>query len=275
MAFAKTIIVAIEISPKSDLQVPVDFRGIVPGCEQNLDDLRRRKILNGNEPAELGELFDVGGTANSDVHRLMGDFSQVDFVGAGLGGGKIEVEGSVGSHIGSMMNSGEIVVSGNSEAYTGAEMTGGVIRIQGNCGDYVGGAFPGSKTGMNRGTILVKGDAGEFVGAGMRRGLIWIGGGCEDFVGWNMKAGTILASHPTGRNIGQGMVRGTIVMLDKSPIDTFVKAGYVESQILHLLRRSLKSLGVMEAKVLNQKQYDLFHGDVLCGARGEIFVGMS
>ena len=112
--------------------------------------------FHGNRKVPLGDLFDVEGDPDDEVHRWEGDLSGVHWVGAKMKSGTIHLEGNGGRHIGSEMQGGEIIVDGNAGDWVGGEMTGGVIRVHGNAGQQVGAAYRGSLLGMRGGRILIE-----------------------------------------------------------------------------------------------------------------------
>jgi formylmethanofuran dehydrogenase subunit C len=103
-------------------------------------------------------------------------------------GGRLEVEGNVGSHCGTAMQ-------------------GGTIRVTGDAGDHLAGALPGASRGVVGGEIVVLGATGAGVAERMRRGLVYVGGSTGEFAGRGMIAGTLVVGGQPGAGTGQGIKR--------------------------------------------------------------------
>src|SRR2546425_7690496 len=98
-------------------------------------------VVHGGRTTKLGEFFKVRG-GRSSVVRIEGDVSRVDAIGAGMAGGELTIDGSVGRDL-------------------GLAMSGGRIDVRGNTGDNAGGAPPGAARGMSGGEIIVRGNVGD------------------------------------------------------------------------------------------------------------------
>src|SRR2546430_5557080 len=109
-------------------------------------------VIHGGRRATLGDFFRVRGERSSVV-RLEGDLRKMEGIGAGMAGGELVVDGSVGRDL-------------------GRSMAGGRIDVHGSAGENAGGAPPGAARGMTGGEIVIRGDAGAQAGAAARRGLI-------------------------------------------------------------------------------------------------------
>lgn len=171
----------------------------------------------GRELLRLGDLFAATGTGGDDLF-VLGDCSRVDRIGAGMGGGRILVNGPSGDHLGAGMRGGEIMAVGDVGDWAGAAMAGGALTVRGDVGARLGGAYPGARAGMTGGEIVVSGDAGEEVGAGMRRGLVAVSGTAGPGAGLRMLAGTMIALGGTGPEAGLGNRRGSIVSGAPTPL---------------------------------------------------------
>lgn len=259
-------------------RVAVDFAGVTPDglAPLSLDGVRKTRVRHGNRDAELGELFQVGGTPGDASWRLAGDFSAVHSLGAGMAAGEIHADGPVGRHAGAAMRGGRIDVRGDAGDWLGAEMQGGVIRVHGDAGDFVGSAYRGGRRGMTGGTILVDGDAGDEVGARMRRGLIAVAGAAGAWLGMRMLGGTILVFGPCGGGPGAAMRRGTIAVLGGEPpllLPTYRLACRAPLPMLRLvgqqLRRESFAIDRLPRLAL---PVALHHGDLLELGRGEILL---
>ncbi len=194
----------------ADTSVPVEVEGITPDRLRNksLAEIERLEILLGNRKVPLAELFSVSGNLSDGRIDYQGDLSGVHYIGYGMTGGEIRVQGNAGRHLGAEMTGGTIRVDGNAGDWAGAEMHGGFIEIQGDAGDLVGAAYRGGKRGMTDGTILIGGNAGNEICAAMRRGMLAVRGSCGDAIGFNMIAGSILVFGDCGVRSGAGMSPG-------------------------------------------------------------------
>jgi formylmethanofuran dehydrogenase subunit C len=199
-------------------------------------------IGTGKAPLTVGEVFRVTIGDASDI-QIAGGCARFDGVGAGLGGGRLVVEGSVGAEAGRAMSGGELRISGGAGPFAGSGMTGGLLAIGADAGDSLGGAKPGEMAGMRGGTIIVTGRAGERAGDRMRRGLIAIGGDAGDFPAARMIAGTVAILGDCGRMPGYLMRRGTVLLAGKPAAltPTFAASGVIELAVLRLMVRALKA----------------------------------
>ena len=112
------------------------------------------------------------------------------FIGAGMSGVKITVNGVPGNALGAYLNGAEITVNGNAQDAVGDTMNDGKITVYGSIGDAAGYAMRG-------GCIYVKGDAGYRAGIHMKeykekRPLIVIGGSAGSFLGEYQAGGVIV-----------------------------------------------------------------------------------
>ncbi len=232
-------------------------------------------VHHGNEQARVGDFFHVTGNGDGDI-RLEGDLSRVKFIGTGMSGGRMVVEGNVGLHLGTGMSGGEILVQGDASDWVGPDMSGGRIIIKGNAGHMVGSAYRGSAVGIHGGEIIIHGNAGNEVGSAMRNGLIAIGGDCGDFTGVNMLAGTILVLGELGWRTGAGMKRGSIVSMHNAELlPTFSYACTYQPAFLRLYLFHLQSLGLPVNEAQINGQYQRWSGDAVELNRGEILLLVS
>lgn len=262
-------------------RIGVDFSGVTPQSLStfSLDEIRRTRILHGNRPTELGELFSIEGDGHDQIWRLDGDFSAVHGIGANMAAGEIHAEGPLGRRAGAGMRGGWLDIRGAAGDWLGAEMHGGNIRVRGDAGDFVGAAYVGSRRGMTGGTILVDGAAGRELGGRMRRGLIAVAGDVGELPGTRMLAGTILVFGSMGSHPGAGMRRGTIGLFGAEPpalLPTFRQACRTTLPMVGLLDRHLRSQSFAVASLSHLAQpVDLYHGDLLELGRGEILVAQN
>lgn len=256
--------------------VPLEVEGITPDTtrDKSLAEIERMPVYEGNVQASLADFFKVQGDGSDLEHRWEGDLGGVHWLGAGMTEGRIVIEGSVGRHLGSQMRGGTILVQGNAGDWVGAEMQGGLIRVEGHAGHLVGAAYRGSPRGMCGGTICIRGDAGNEIGHSLRRGMIAIGGGIGDLAGMNMLAGSILVGGGCGIRHGAGMRRGTLAFFGAVPtlLPTFRAACRLRPTILRVIVRYLGQVGFEAARAWDDTVCDLYHGDFLCGGRGEVLI---
>lgn len=121
------------------------------------------------------------------------------FVGAGLSGKKIRINGIPGNALGAYLNGAEIEVFGNAQEAVGDTMNAGSIVIHGRVGDAAGYAMRGGK-------IFIKGSAGYRTGIHMKAyrdksPVMVIGGRCGSFLGEYLAGGAIvvLGMHDDGK----------------------------------------------------------------------------
>lgn len=257
--------------------VPLEVEGITPDAlrELSLTAIEQLPIFQGNVKVALAEFFRVQGSAEDERHLWNGELSGVHWLGTKMKSGRIEVHGNIGRHLGSEMTGGEIHVYGDAGDWVGAELHGGLINVRGRAGHLIGSAYRGSVVGMTKGTIVIGGDAGNEIGHSMRRGLLFVGGNIGDLAGMNMRAGTILIGGKSGIRHGAGMKRGTIAFLGNEPpplLPTFRRACQFRPDIFPLVFRHLRKSQANIAEEILAAPYDLYHGDLLEGGRGEILI---
>jgi glutamate synthase domain-containing protein 3 len=143
------------------------------------------------------------------------------FIGSGLKGKTIFINGTPGNALGSYLDGGIIEVHGNAQDATGDTMNDGKIIIHGNAGDALGYAMRG-------GGIYVRGNAGYRTGIHMKeykdkKPVIIIGGTVGSFLGEYLAGGLIVVlgigveDVPVGNFTGTGMHGGKIfIRTDKN-----------------------------------------------------------
>lgn len=112
------------------------------------------------------------------------------YIGAGLSGKTITINGTPGNALGAYLNGCNIIVRGNAQDATGDTMNDGKIIIYGNAGDATGYAMRGGK-------IYVKGNTGYRCGIHMKeyqslKPVIVIGGRAGSFLGEYQAGGIIV-----------------------------------------------------------------------------------
>jgi len=257
----------------------VDVEGVLPArlAGLPLDAIRRLAVLADGRPCPLGDVFTVAGGADDLVVECAGDFSRVHHLAAGMQAGVVAVRGSVGRHAGARMAGGRLTITGDAGDWLAAGMTGGEVLVEGDAGDGVAAAAPGDEIGVNGGVIAVNGAVGCLAGARMRRGLLGVGGGCGEGAAFEMRAGTVVVAGPVGRRSGTGMRRGSLVALSDQPDvpATFCRGAVWCPTVLPLLAARLAAAGFRATRGLPPDAlggvWQQWHGDLLCGGRGEIF----
>jgi len=267
----------LELEYIGDTTIPLELQGVTP-CrfrDLSVSEIERVEIYHGKEMVSLADFFKISGDLTDEQIQFSGDLSGVHWIGSKMESGSITIMENCGRHLGSEMTAGIITVQGNASDWVGAEMRGGLIHIKGNAGHQVGAAYRGSSTGMNRGTILVHGDVGNELGLTMRRGLIAVAGKAGDLIGFNMRAGTIMLFGESGIRHGAAMRRGSIVFMgsDHPPLlPSFKYSCRYQPEFMPLLLRNLKNLGFPVPDSAVDSTYDLHHGDMIDGGRGEVLL---
>ena len=143
---------------------------------------------------------------NDAVRRCGGECRVINclgqrFIGAGLTGTQVTIDGIPGNALGAYLNGGEIIVHGNAQDAVGDTMNEGKIVIHGNIGDAAGYAMRG-------GRIFVRGNAGYRAGIHMKQykdkvPVLVIGGRTGSFLGEYQAGGVIvvLGLHTDGKKI--------------------------------------------------------------------------
>jgi formylmethanofuran dehydrogenase subunit C len=128
---------------------------------------------------------------------------------------------------------------------------------------------------MKGGVILIGGDVGNEVGHSLRRGLIAVGGNAGDLVGFNMAAGAILVFGESGIRHGAGMRRGSLGFFGLHPppmLPSFRYACRCRPVVLPVMFRQLRESGFSVPDELLTASFDLYHGDLIEGGRGEVLI---
>lgn len=139
------------------------------------------------------------------------------YIGSGMSGKHLTIQGVPGNDLGSYLNGGTITVEGNAQDATGDTMNDGAIIIHGSSGDATGYAMRGGK-------IFVKDNAGYRAGIHMKayktqQPLLVIGGEAGSFLGEYQAGGTIIVlglnskkKIPVGNLCGTGMHGGRMYL---------------------------------------------------------------
>jgi len=144
------------------------------------------------------------------------------YIGAGMKGGRIVINGTPGNALGAYFDGDSIIVHGNAQDATGDTMNDGSIIIHGSSGDATGYAMRG-------GRIFVRDNTGYRAGIHMKAYLdkapvLLIGGRAGSFLGEYQAGGTIIVlgrgaggAVPVGDFCGTGIHGGAIYLRCQKP----------------------------------------------------------
>lgn len=221
----------------------IDLSALLPASLASLSDYDIGKLALAGEggAVALGDVFAVSGAAGETLTIEAGS-DRLDFIGAGLTGGALIVEGDVGAYCGAGMKGGRIEVRGNAGAYLAAGMKNGVVTVAGNAGDFTGAMRAGEKFGMTGGTVHIGGTAGTRIGDRMRRGTIVVRGATGSAAGSRMVGGTIITEKGFGDGPGPLLRRGTLIGPAATKLlPTYADCGRHDLLILRLIDSHLKN----------------------------------
>ena len=264
---------ALTLSLKKPLQFAINCAALTPDTLVNrtLNEIAAITLYHGKHAVRLDELFDISGNDSASL-RFLNATEQLDYLGANMRTGRIDISGNTGAYLGFGMKGGEIHCLGNTQDLAACNMQNGLMVIHGNTGDFLGGAAAGLRKGMLGGTVVVKGHAGDRVGDQMRRGLILIEGNAGDFCASRMLAGTIGVLGDVGEYVGYGMRRGTLLLTKKPQMHaTLQDCGTHTLPYLSLMFKSFNTLPSKFAK-MNQNRVQRYAGDLANDGKGEILV---
>ena len=200
--------------------------------------------------------------------RITGCLGQ-RFIGAGMSGRRVEIDGIPGNALGAYLGGGSITVNGNAQDAVGDTMNGGSIVVRGSVGDTAGYAMRG-------GEIYVQGNAGYRAGIHMKAyqehfPVVVIGGKAGSFLGEYQAGGLILVlgigqngAYPVNNFCGTGMHGGRIVLrCDKAPTglppQVLVNEA-TEADMTHIapyIKEYARHFGANAADLLEQKYFVL------------------
>ncbi|GHU45504.1 hypothetical protein FACS1894120_0420 [Clostridia bacterium] len=135
---------------------------------------------------ELNEAVRLTGDTDITIDGVVGH----RYIGAGIKGKKLVINGVPGNALGAYLDGSTIEVFGNAQDAIGDTMNAGSIIVHGNCGDTAG-------YGMRSGSVYIKGNAGYRVGIHMKEYMelvptVVVGGVVGDFLGEYQAGGTII-----------------------------------------------------------------------------------
>jgi formylmethanofuran dehydrogenase subunit C len=250
--------------------IPVDLSVLIPSRLAGLSTEDIEGLPLG--AFKVGDLFEVSGTL-SDAIVISGGSPLLDYVGAGLDGGSITVEGHVGAYAARGMRSGRLNIRGDAGPYLASAVRDGIVHVTGSAGNFAGGARPGDKFGMVGGTVLIENDVGERAGERMRRGTIIARGKFGAAAGSRMVGGTLWTETGFGPRPGPLLRRGTLIgpKVDYM-LPTFADCGRIDPVILRILSRFVdQTLGALAPKPL-PPMVQKFAGDLATIGKGEILL---
>ncbi len=252
-----------DIPIEADMITPSAFAG------KTLEQIGKLKVIQGRNSCELKDFFEIKGnpadSAEETVISLSGDLRKVKFIGKGMNGGIINIEGDTGMHLGAEMVAGRITVSGSVDAWTGAEMKGGNIQIEGDAGDYLCAGYRGTPDGMTGGRVYVAGNVGNEMALHMRKGFIAVKGNVGDMAAVRMRGGTIIVCGELGPRACIEAAKGMVFALGKvhSLPPTYKYSGTSEREFTGYYIRYLKSRrpDFLESDILYSEKWMKFVGD--------------
>jgi formylmethanofuran dehydrogenase subunit C len=268
-------------SLKKTLAYAVNCAALTPNnlAQKTLAEIGAILLVYGKSHVRLDEIFDIAQqdsaeTASVDTPNVIVKHScdKLDYLGAHMTSGQMQIEGDVGAYLGFNLKQGEIHCHGNTLAFAACNMLGGLVQIHGNTGDFLGGASAGLRKGMRGGSVLVKGNAGDRAGDQMRRGLILIEGNAGDYCASRMIAGTIGVLGNVGRYTGFNMKRGTLLLTQKPQLHATIQdCGMHTLPFLSLMYQSFARFDT-KFSALTSQRVQRFVGDAACNGNGEILL---
>lgn len=219
-----------------------------------------------------GEIFKIR-MGDAQTLRFVGGSERFDWLGAGMTGGAITLEGDAGAQAGRLMAGGMLTVLGSVGVYAASGMTGGRLEVTGDAGDFLAAPAPGEMAGMAGGLVIVRGNAGQRAGERLRRGVLIVEGDAGAYAGCRMVAGTLGICGKAGRHPGALMQRGTI-LLSGPPAEmlpAFADCGPQDLVITRLIARALTP-DSRRAAALFARKLRRFAGDMSQLGKGEILL---
>ncbi|MCL2053953.1 MAG: glutamate synthase [Oscillospiraceae bacterium] len=190
------------------------------------------------------------------------------FIGSGMSGKNISINGTPGNALGAYLDGGSIEVNGNAQDAVGDTMNDGKIIIRGHAGDALGYAMRG-------GLICVRGNAGYRTGIHMKqyrdkKPVIVIGGKVGSFLGEYLAGGLIIVlgsgadEVPVGNFTGTGMHGGKIFIRTQKELDNLPSQVTAEiasqedlEEIYEYISEFSSYFGLSAEKLLNDRYYIL------------------
>ena len=262
---------------KKDLAHSINCAALTPEslAGKSIPDIASLMLSNGRSELRVDEVFEISGqpiTHGLQTIHFKDSSCKLDYLGAHITSGSLDITGDVGAYLGFNLNGGTIHCHGNTSAFAACNMVKGLLMIDGNTGEFLGGGSAGQRKGMRGGTVLVKGNAGDRAGDQMRRGLILIEGNAGDYCGSRMIAGTIGVMGNVGMYAGFNMKHGTLLLLKKPTVHaTMQDCGMHTMPFLSLLYQSFSKLDSQFSR-LHSQRVQRWVGDAACNGNGEILL---
>jgi len=264
-------IMTVLLTLKQVPDIPIEADMITPNAfaGKTLAQIGKLKVLQGRISCELQDFFDIKGeaadSAEETVISLSGDLRKVKFIGKGMNGGIINIDGDTGMHLGAEMVAGRITVSGSVDAWACAEIKGGNVQIEGDADDYLCAGYRGTPDGMTGGRVFVAGNVGNEMALHMRKGFIAVKGNVGDMAGVRMRGGTIIVCGELGPRACIEAAKGMVFALGKvnSLPPTYKYSGTSEREFTGYYIRYLKSRrpDFLESDILYSEKWMKFVGD--------------
>ena len=262
---------ALTFTLKKTLQHSLNCAALTPSnfASKSIAEIASIPLQYGKTQLRVDEVFEITGNDIQSIH-FKNATNRLDYLGANMSSGSIQIDGSVGAYLGFALKQGEIHCHGNAEAFSACNMAGGLLKIDGNTGDFLGGASAGLRKGMRGGVVIIKGNAGDRVGDQMRRGLILIEGNVGQYCGSRMIAGTIGVLGDVGNYAGFNMQRGTLLLAKTPKLHATIQdCGMHTLPFLSLMFKSFTQYNTQFSGIETQRVHR-FIGDVACNGNGEI-----
>ncbi|MFG1462891.1 formylmethanofuran dehydrogenase subunit C [Xanthobacter sp. DSM 24535] len=260
-----------ELHLRGPLAARLSLAGLTPDALAGLTlaEVERQPLAYGTARVPLAEVFTVS-PAPDGALSVSGD-PRLDFVGADLSSGVLQVFGPVGAFAGARMTGGRLAISGDTGEGLASGMTGGRITVKGEVGARLGGPLPGERRGMTGGIVEIAGDVGPLAGTQMRGGLVLISGHAGDSVARGMIAGTIAVSGTLGAQAGADMKRGTLLLAQEPHL---LAPGIGDARehdliALQLIARRVPEIAALFGGALSGRARR-YVGDRLVGGQGEM-----
>ena len=205
------------------------------------------------------------GTRSVVVENCLGQ----RYIGSGMSGANIVINGTPGNALGAYFDGGSIVVNGNAQDATGDTMNDGTIVIHGSGGDATGYAMRGGK-------IFVRNNTGYRAGIHMKAykdkiPVLVVGGRAGNFLGEYQAGGKIIVlglcsggEVPAGDFCGTGMHGGVIYLRCEKPPQHLPRQVVVKraesaemDDIRDEVREFCRLFGCDETEILNSNFYVL------------------
>ncbi len=264
---------ALTFTLKKTLQHSINCVALTPDnlANKSFAEIASTPLQYGKTKLRAGDIFEITGSDSQHIH-FKNIINKLDYLGANMASGSMDIEGDAGAYLGYALKQGEIHCHGNTEAFAACNMSGGLLTIDGNTGDFLGGASAGLRKGMRGGIVIVKGNAADRVGDQMRRGLILIEGNVGDYCGSRMIAGTIGVLGTVGEYTAFNMQRGTLLLAKTPQLHATIQdCGAHTMPFLSLMFKSFAPLNTQFSNIQTQR-VQRFVGDAACQGNGEILV---